>query len=217
MRVHTRHAGATLTELLLYLGILAVVAVLTIPILFTTAENRLLQQTIAIVDLSGTQAVQSMVIAIREAERILYPAPGETGTYLALRMQRDELHPVLFGVDGGRIVKITHATRELLTSTQVAVEDFTVRNTSVSGDRPSVAIDFRVSRTIRLEQPRSYDRSFEAALTLSPADVPADSACAPACAPPSCTDASTVAWQVCQEVPSGAFRCLDASTSLVCE
>jgi len=205
------HRGATLIELILYMGILGLVAILTIPLLFSSAENRMLQQTIALVELNGTQAVQTVTLRIRAAERIVHPAKGQTGSYLALQMGSEEESPVLIGVDDGRVTVIEHTLRESITSAQVAVQNFEVRNTSVSDDRPSVAITFRVSRTIRLQQPRSYHRDFATAISLSPVDVLAERMCA-SCAPPACTDPLNVRWQVCQE----GF-CRQATTTLMCE
>lgn len=208
------HRGTTLVELLLYLGILAIVAVLTIPLFFATAENRMLQQTIALVELNGTQAVQIATLHIRSAERVLYPPRGETGSFLVLQYADEALSPVIIGVDDGRMAVIEHTSREMITSTQVAVQDFTVRNTSASDAHPSVALTFRVSRTIRLEQPRTYERMFDTGVSLFPADLPADRACA--CNLPFCEDASTVRWEVCQDV-FGEMRCRYATTSLVCQ
>jgi type II secretory pathway pseudopilin PulG len=210
MRRCAGHRGATLVELILYMGILALVAVLTIPLLFTTAENRMLQQTIAIVELNGTQTIQTVTLSIRAAERILYPPIGGTGSFLALQMADELKSPIIFGIDNGRMTKIQHDTREMFTSTQVAVEDFVVRNTSVDDDHHSVAITFRVSRTIRLEQPRSYRRDFETAVSLSPVDIPIGNACG--CTVPSCANTGAVLWKIC---PSGV--CWEATTTLVCE
>lgn len=215
MRTYFRlHRGVTLVELLVYMGMLAVVAVLTIPLFFATAENRMLQQTIALVELNGTQAVQTATMHIRDAERILHPLPGESASFLALQYADESRSPVIIGVDNGRMTIIEHASREMITSMQVAVQDFTVHNTSVSDAHPGVALTFRVSRTIRLEQPRTYERGFDVGVSLLPADIPAERSCV--CDLPSCDDPSTVRWEVCQEVLS-EMRCRYALTSLQCE
>lgn len=202
-------AGTTLIELLLFLAVLSVIIGTALPILFSATENRLLQQTIAIVEQNGTQVIQNAGLKIRQAERILSPAIGQTGSVLALQTASGGLNPTIIGLNSGSIVLIQHATLELVSSQQVAVQDFMVRNTSTSDARPSVTVSFYVSRTIRLQQPHSYGRHFEFTIGLLPDDVETVDECG--CAPPACEGNNIYGWHVCQE-----GSCLSASTQLQC-
>ncbi len=201
--------GTTLVELLLFLGILSLVAGLTIPILFSATENKLLQQTIAVVEQNGTQVIQNVTYGVRHAERILSPAPGQSGSYLALQTSDSATNPTIIGVQSGAVVVIKHALKETVSTTQVGVVDFDVINTSVSASRPSALIRFSLSRTIRLQQPHSYAQEFETLLTLPPADETSGDDCG--CSPTSCISADVVAWQVC-----GAANCAEITTGLEC-
>lgn len=201
--------GTTLIELLIFLAVLSMVIGTALPILFSATENRLLQQTISIVEQNGTQVIQNASLKIRQAERVLSPAIGQTGSVLALQNASGSLNPTIIGLNSGSIVLIQHTTRELVSSQQVAVQDFVVRNTSTSDSRQSVTISFSVSRTIRLQQPHSYGQHFEFTVNLLPDDVATGDACG--CIPPYCTGNNVYSWHVCQ---SGT--CLGATTQLEC-
>lgn len=206
---HSSHPGTTLIELLLFLAILSIIVGTALPMLFSATENRLLQQTISIVEQNGTQVIQNTGLKIRQAERVLSPAIGQTGSVLALQTASGALNPTIIGLSSGSIVLVEHTTRELVSSPQVAVQDFEVRNTSTSETRQSVTVSFRVSRTIRLQQPHSYAQRFEFVVNLLPDDVATGDECG--CIPPYCQGNNVYAWQVCQ-----SSTCLSASTQLQC-
>lgn len=181
----------------------------SLPMLFSATENRLLQQTISIVEQNGTQVLQNAALNIRNSEKILSPAIGATGSVLALQTSSGALNPVIIGINSGSIYIIKHATRELISSPQVAVQDFIIRNTSTSASRQSVSITFRVSRTIRLQQPHSYTQRFESAVALFPDDVATGDECG--CAAPACQGNNVYGWQVCEN-----STCLAATSPLQC-
>lgn len=208
-RFFRRRPGMTLIELLLFLGILSIVAALTIPILFSATENKLLQQTISIVEQNGTQVIQSVTYATRHAERILSPLPGQTGSYLALQTGSDGTNPTIIGVNSGSVVVIKRSLQETVSTEQVGVTGFQVRNTSVSPDKPSALMTFTVSRTIRLQQPHSYTQTFETLISLPPNDAPVGAACG--CDAPSCGSSDSLTWQVC-----GDPGCAEVTTALRC-
>lgn len=204
-----RHrSGTTLVELLLYIAILAVVSVMILPLLFAATEARLLQQTESLVEQNGTQVLQVIARRVQAAERVLDPIRGGTGTVLALQMGSGSLNPTIIGVSSGALVVISHTQKQVITSSQVAIEQFTVRNTSASTTRPSVSISFTMSRAIRLQTPRVYRRTFQLSLLLPPMDRPIGNSCG--CALPGCNGANQYSWQVCDNT------CLTSSTTLLC-
>jgi type II secretory pathway pseudopilin PulG len=200
--------GTTLIELLIFLVIFSIVGAVVLPLLFRATEGRLLQQTVAIVEQNGTQLLQSVSARVRGSERVLDPPPGETGAVLALQTASGATSPTIIGISSGSLIVIRGTRSQTISSPQVAVEDFVVRNTSVSPSHPSVLVSFTVSRTIRLQAPHSYVQRYTAAFTLLPADRPVGDSCG--CAVPTCGGAA-YAWQVCQ----GIF-CLSASAPLDC-
>lgn len=205
----SHRSGTTLIELLIFLGVLGLVVSVAMPLLFSATENRILQQTIAVVEQNSAQAMQNITYSVRHAEEILLPLRGETGSVLALQTSSGATSPVIVGVNSGSIMIIEHTTSERLTSPQVAITDFSVRNTSTDDDQ-SVEVSFRASRTIRLQQPHSYARYYQFAASAFPADVPIGNACG--CAVPSCQDATTFGWQVCEQ-----SVCYAAEAQLLCD
>lgn len=202
--------GTTLIELIIFLAILSMVVAAALPMLFSATENRLLQQTISIVEQNGTQVQQNIALNVRQSERILVPAIGQSGSVLVMQTSSGGMNPIIVGLSSGSIVIIEHLTRELISSPQVAITDFVVTNTSTSATRQSVNISFRASRTIRLQQPHSYGRRFESLINLLPDDVTYTDTCA--CDEPICLGNDVYEWQVCE-----SEVCVVANTPLQCE
>ena len=188
--------GMTLVELLIFLALLGIVVGVIFPVIFTAVENRLLQQTIAVVEQNGVQLLQTMGQKIRDAERVLDPPMGSTGSVLALQTGSGSATPTIIAVQSGSVVLIRFATQLTISSSEVYVDNLLVRNTSISSKRQSVHISFDISRTIRLESPRTYDEHFEAVFTLLPDEMLLGSDCA--CVTPYCQAQNSYVWQVCQ-------------------
>lgn len=203
-----RRRGTTLIELIIFIAVVGIVMAMAIPILFTATEDRLLQQTVSAVEHNGTQVIQNISQRVRHGERILSPAPGQTGAILMLQTGTGATNPTMIGLLSGSVVAIEHTTLETISSSQVAVEDLVFRNTSQSDDRQSVHMNFRVSRTIRLQLPRSYGRIFEATVSLFPDDVIVGDACG--CVEPSCAN-GVISWEVCE-----SSTCYVVDTAMDC-
>lgn len=201
--------GTTLIELLFFVAIMGIVIAVALPMLFSATENRLLQQTISIVEQNGTQVLQTTTQQIRLAERILSPAVGATGSVLVMQTGSGATDPILIGYSSGTIVLIQHTIRETITSPQVAVLDFEVRNTSTSATRQSAEISFRLSRTIRLQQPHSYVQNFQGAAALLPDDVPSGGSAF--CIVPACLGDNIFRWSVWEN-----GSCYTATSQLQC-
>ncbi len=209
MKFFRSRAGMSLVELLIFIAVLGIVVSVGLPILFSSTENRVLQQTVSIVEHNGIQVLQNMEFRIHHAERILFPPMGEAGSFLALQTASGATNPTIIGYMTGSLAIVERATRERISSSQVAITDFTVRNTSASSTRQSVHISFRVSRTIKLQQPHSYIQWFEATIPLYPADDPVGENCG--CMDPMCAGNDIVEWMVCEEE-----TCLTGTTPLIC-
>ncbi len=203
-----RH-GSTLIELLLFMAILAAVGVSMLPLLFSATEDRLLQQTVATVEQNGVQLLQTIGYHVRHAEKIVAPLARENGSVLTLQTESGGTNPTIIGISSGALILIRGASRQVISSSQVAVESFTVQNTSTTEGRGSVLVRFRLSRTIRLQAPRRYGQSFEGVFTTFPDDALQGDDCQ--CAQPGCASASLYVWQLCE---SGT--CETAQTQLQC-
>ena len=201
--------GTTLIELMLFVAILAVLGVSMLPLLFSATEDRLLQQTESTVEQNGVQMLQIIGYQVHHAERIIAPALHENGSILTLQTSSGALNPTIIGINSGALILIRNTGRQTISSSQVAVESFTVSNTSTSASRGSVRVAFRLSRTIRLQAPRKYVQSFEGVFTTYPDDVLQGDACH--CANAGCGNASLYVWDICV-----AGTCETAQTALQC-
>lgn len=182
IRKNTR-PGITLVELLIFIAIIAIVGTSLVPLLFSSAESRLLQESIAFVETNGSQVIQIIGKSVREADRILLPAKGGTGHVLMLQMSDAESSPVVFGTLTGAVLKFQHEDIQTISGSDVSIENFSVRNTG-NGTSTGVYVSFVVSRTIRLRAPRTYRQTFQTFVGLYPKDVTRDCACectAPVC------------------------------------
>lgn len=201
--------GTTLIELLIFMVILGMVVTITLPLLFSATENRLLQTTISIVEQNGAQILGNVSQRIRAGEKIISPPAGQTGSVLVLQTASGSTDPTIIGLNSGALIIIEHLTRDTVSTEQVAVTRFVVRNTSTSALRQSVSVSFTISRTIRLQMPHSYTRSFETTVGLLPTDFVTGNTCG--CLAPTCGVSDAYTWEVCE---SGA--CNQASTTLEC-
>jgi type II secretory pathway pseudopilin PulG len=211
MRLLSSHrSGVTFIELLMFLSVLSIVCAVILPLLFAATENRLLQESISIVEHTGTQMLESFDADVRHAQKILDPTTGGQGTVLALQTDSAETSPTIFGVGSGSLFVIRGTNKIILSSPQVAVSNFRVRNTSTSSTSQSVQISFTLSRTIRLEAPHMYSQNFKTLIPLYRDDAPASIGCS--CTVPGCIDSNNYAWQVCM---SGV--CQNATDQMKCE
>lgn len=199
----------SLVELLIFMAILVIIIGCILPLLFSAAEDRLLQQTISVVEQNGAQALANTTLRISNAERIVSPAPGETGSVLVLQTASGATNPTIIGFASGSLIIVEGTVQQTVTSTQVALTNFVAKNTSTSSTHQSVHIGFTISRTTRLTQPHYYNQYFETTVQLLPADSPVGAACG--CAQPSCSPANTYNWEVCE-----SNTCYAASTPLTC-
>ncbi len=201
--------GTTLVELLIYMAVLAVVSVAIFPLLFASTEDRLLQETVSLVEQNGIQILQGIGTRIAHAESILSPSAASSASVLALHSGSGAMTPIIIGLHDGVVQVVEKTDLQDMSSSQVAVSNLRFRNTSVSTNRQSIEVTFTVSRAIRLQAPHSYSQSFQGVFTLYPDDVREASSCS--CAMPGCDGANTYIWQVCE---SGS--CLESQTPMIC-
>jgi hypothetical protein len=188
------------------MAVLAVVGYSIIPVLFSMTEARLFQQTVASVEQNGQQMLQDIGSAVRGSERILGPLPLASGSVLALQKTSGMINPVIIGVSSGSFVLVEKTLHQVLSSPEVTIDHFVVRNTS-QGLGQSVRVSFTISRLVKLQAPRRYSRDFEGVFTVFPRDVIRNDGCAL----PGCGPTGTYTWQVLD-----AGTCKNAQTLLDC-
>ena len=199
-----------MVELLIFLAILAMISGLVLPLLFTASQTRYQQATVAAVEQNGAQAMQDILSRVRSAETITSPLPTKSGSYLVLQTSSGAQSPIIIGMQSGSLILIEHALQRPLTSPEVGVTSFFVRNTSAATNRQSVVISFKLARATRQSTgPDTYERYFETAVALFVDDQITPTGCT--CTLPTCTAPSTVNWQICD-----VGVCTAKSASLKC-
>jgi type II secretory pathway pseudopilin PulG len=207
--IHRR--GSTLIELLIYMVLIGIVIGAVLPLLFMASEDRLLQQTISVVEQNGTQVMQDVTLRIRNSERIVSPTLGHTGSVLVLQTASGSTNPTVIGWNSGVLLIVESTHVQAITSSQIAVVDFLVRNTSTSASHQSAEISFHLSRTTRLQQPHYYMQYFNTDVALFPDDLTLGNT--DTCILPSCSPVNTFNWQVYN---SALNQCLDATLPMRC-
>lgn len=184
----------SLVELIIFLALLAIASGSVMSILFSTNEQRIEQQTAASVERTGLQILQTLTSHIEQAERILLPALGSSGSILVLQTSMEQQNPTVIGLANAKMDLIERDVRQTITS-DATVSHFSVTNTSPSDNHPSVRLSFIVTQPIPLSHPtRYYERSFETAVVLFPDDLPSGDVCG--CPSPTCSD-DIFHWQIC--------------------
>lgn len=198
--------GVTLVELILFMAIAAIMGLALMPLLFSSTENRLLQESVAHVENNGPQLMQVIGRKVRDSERILDPLPGGTSEVLAIQMSSGSLTPTIFGVVTGAMLQIEKTTQQTISASEVSVQDFRVRNIS-NGQSTGVTISFVLTRSLRLEAPRFYTQSFQSTFTIFPKNVLTGNTCGIAL--PGCTGNNRYTWQVCDPGAENAATQID--------
>lgn len=204
-----RHSrpGTTFVELILFLAFFSVVSGVLITFFFTTAEQRVRQDSISTVEQAGVQIAQALKTRIRSAERLLDPPLNSSGSVLALQIADEAINPTVVALSGTTLVVAQANTMQNLSSNKVSVSNLHIVNTSASASRGSVLLTYTISRTIPLTVPINYERNFEVFVSLFPDDVESTQC---DCIAPAC-NSGNYEWEYCEEE-----TCYTATGSISC-
>ncbi len=176
--------GSSLLELILFLGILAIMFTTVIAIFIATQETRARQQGIAEVEQRGSQLLATLTKSIRRAETVLAPAIGQTGAILALQMALNAEYPTIFAeTSSGNLLLVQKTSLFPLLNTKARVGNLRFRNI----DNTNVILSFDLTTVLSLVQPTIYSRHFETTVTLFPDDQSEAGGCV-TCPAPTCID-----------------------------
>lgn len=126
MRVNRTKDGFTLIELLLYVSITSIMLLVVFVFLAGLLQSRVKNQVISQVDHQGTQAMQLITQAIRNAEAIQMPLQGQSASSLSLDVLNGADDPTVFTVSNGvlEISEGNNSSSLLLNSRVQATELF---------------------------------------------------------------------------------------------
>ncbi len=192
---HAHHSGTTLVELLLFLAIMGIIMTSLFPIIFSAPENRLFQNNISAVEHNGAQVLVNTTRRIQNAERIISPIIDASSSFLVLQHASGSLNPTIIGESGGIVYVFEGSAKRAISTPDVSVSQFMVKNTSASATRQSVLMSFFVMRVSNLRPDRPYNKYFEQLVRLFPADQPAGARCG--CVAPVCSPTNVMTWHPC--------------------
>lgn len=207
MMQHDRIApGFTLVELLMFVGLAAIMGTTLVSVYIATQEARVRQRGIAAVEQRGTQILEQITQHIRRAEAVISPTQGTTGKVLALQMGLNSEFPTIVGgTASGALILIQKTSTSSLLASDVTVSNLSVVNI----DGKSARVTFTLTATIPSVPISTYTKQFSAAAALYTDDVSDAGGCV-SCAAPSCVS-NVYTWQHCQ---SGT--CTSSSFPLQC-
>jgi len=199
--------GTTLVELLMFTAFFALSSSMFIMFFMSTSEQRIRQQLVTTVEQSGVQIMQTLSNRIRSAERVLGPVSASSGSVLALQLSDDTYNPTIIGLSGSVLYVAEANGIKALSSEDISLSDFMVRNTSIANTRASVLVKFTITKTTEVTVPIEYHRTFEVAVSLFPDDIPSTQC---GCTTPLCVG-GVYQWQYCE-----SEVCADADPFLPC-
>lgn len=166
--VAKNNRGFTLVELLLYVGISAVMLLIISVFLSSLLQSRIKNQTIAEVDGQGMQVMQTIAQTARNAENITAPSTGASATSLTLDVSTGANDPTVFDLSGGAIrISEGGGSAVPLTNSRVTASALTFQNLSRADTPGTVRIQF----TLEAVNPENrneygYEKTFIGSATL---------------------------------------------------
>ncbi len=192
MKMLQKHAGFSLLEAALYVGILSIMSGTIVAVYISTQEARIRQRSVAEVEQTGTHILEMMTKNIRRAEKVLTPATNTTGSILSLQMASNSEYPTIFASDTSKNLVIVQKTSTAgLLTPQVSMSKLSFRNVA----NANVAYSFDLNTIIPTIVPQLYSRTFSATVTLYPDDQSEAGGCGN-CTDPVCTNHQYI-WYEC--------------------
>ncbi len=198
--------GFSMLEVILFIGILAIIMGTVIAVVISTNESRIRQRSVAEVEQRGTQLLETLSKNIRRAEAVLIPIGNLTGSILALQTGLNAEFPTILTSTstGGLLLIQKNDVFQLLGST-ITISNLTFRNIG----NTNVTFGFDLHAKIPLVTPVTYTRHFDGTATLFPDDQSQAGGCG-SCAAPSCVS-HQYQWYQCE-----ADTCTLSTSTFAC-
>lgn len=165
-----QQAGYTLIELLLYVAMIGILLSAVTYFFGAAAEARVKNQTVMEVDSQGTYVMDYIAETVHNATSISAPTIGTSGSSLTLVVPVGSLSPTVFNVASGAMqVKEGTGAAATLTSDDIQITSFTVKNLSRSGTTGIVQVSFTLSRVNASNRSEyDYSRTFTTSVGVRP-------------------------------------------------
>lgn len=166
-RILKTASGFTLLELLLYVGITAVILLAISILLSVLLQVRIKNQTINEVESQGVQIMQVITQTLRDAQTITTPSTGSANS-LTLDVSTASLDPTIFDLSSG-ILRIKEGTVAAipLNNNRVTASGLTFQNLSRPQTPGTIRVQFTLTHNNTLgRQEYNYQKTFTTSTTL---------------------------------------------------
>jgi hypothetical protein len=193
-------AGLSLVELLLFVGILGLSTSALVGFFLFSTDGRIRQTIAGDVDQNAIQLQQFLEHEILQADSIIDPPIGKSGSILTLKVSDTASSPTIVSVVDTYMILIRRDAQYIFSSPDVRISAFRAYNTSPSADKPSVTVEYTLSRDIPTPNGGTYSKTIRQAVSVLPHQ--ASSVCS--CSSPVC-DGGYYEWQICTSGACGAM------------
>jgi len=173
MSDHSKEAGFTLIEVLLYVAIFSVIIGGIVSLAFLSTAARAQNQTRADLNYQGEAVMALLVQSIHQAQAITAPVPGSSASSLTLAMSDSTVDPTIFDTvsrSGYNAVEINEGslpTQNDLTNSSISVSNLKFTNMSVGSTNSSILIQFDLTYNNLQNRPEfDYSQSFSGGATI---------------------------------------------------
>lgn len=163
-----KNKGFTLIELILYIGIAAVLLAVISLFLSTVIKSRLKQQSMTEVEAQGLQIMEQITHALRNAEEISNPSPGNSGDTLALSNSDGSQILTIFDLNGTQL-QVTELSGGAipLNNNRIGVSNLNFSNLSRSDTPGLIQTQFTLSHTNNSGRNEyTYAKTFQTSTSL---------------------------------------------------
>ena len=151
--------GFTLIELILYVGLAAVMILAVSIFLSTMLQSRVRNQTVLEVESQGIQVMQRILQVVRNSLAVNSPLEGLSDSSLSMDVLTLALNPTIFDISGG-VIRMHEGlgTPIPLTSSRVIASNLIFRNLSKNGTPGTIQLQFTLTH-LNQEGRYEYDYS----------------------------------------------------------
>lgn len=162
-----KQSGFTLVEIILYIGLSAMLLASLGTLVNVSYQARARQQVMAEVEEQGTAAVQIVSQIIRGASSITLPAAGASASLAEVAVADVSKTPTILSLSGTTLQMAESATVNSLTNTQIEVSALSFKNLSAPTTPGTVKFQFTLSYKNPDSSPRfTYSKTFYGSASL---------------------------------------------------
>ncbi|MFH1253110.1 MAG: prepilin-type N-terminal cleavage/methylation domain-containing protein [Candidatus Uhrbacteria bacterium] len=166
-KAKSKQRGFTLVELILYIGLSAVILSSLGTMINISYQVRARQQVTAEVEQQGTVVTQIVSQIIRNASSITSPVAGASATSAVMAVSDVSKTPTTFSLSGTAFQLTENATVTALTNDQVQVSALSFKNLSAATTPGTVKFQFTLNYTNPGGTPRfTYSKTFYGSASL---------------------------------------------------